>query len=231
MGGSIDCHSTFGEGSKFWLTLSLEVADPKNLLIAPYSAKNMFDTLDPASKISLKVLLVDDDEINLELNELLLTQHGHEVLVAASGQQAISILKDQNVDLVLMDCQMPIQDGWETTQVIRKSLERSADDLVIVALTAHSNQEELDRCLQSGMNDVIQKPLNIKEFSTLVDFYFRTDQRNQATTDLPPNSGVCPADATDLYMAGKNTSFWDRIYAPYFKLQYHPKHVTEANDC
>jgi CheY-like chemotaxis protein len=105
-----------------------------------------------------RVLLVEDNAINREIASTLLGNAGIVVSVAGDGQEALEQLAQQSFDGVLMDCQMPVMDGYEATIAIRKLGGRSGK-VPIVALTASAMREELDRCLAVGMNDVLPKPL------------------------------------------------------------------------
>lgn len=105
-----------------------------------------------------KILVVDDNEINQEIvQELLSSEHIH-VIVAQNGQEALSLLAQQKFDGVLMDCQMPVMDGYEATLKIRE--QEKFKDLPIIALTAHAMVGDREKVLAVGMNDQITKPLH-----------------------------------------------------------------------
>ncbi|MDB5896327.1 MAG: hypothetical protein JWQ88_3858, partial [Rhodoferax sp.] len=107
----------------------------------------------------LRLLLVEDNEINQELATDLLHNAGAEVLVAYNGQEAIDILALQTVDAVLMDCQMPVMDGYTATRLLRED-PRFAK-LPIIAMTANAMSQDRERVLAVGMNDHITKPLDV----------------------------------------------------------------------
>lgn len=113
-----------------------------------------------------KVLLVEDNEINQELAVELLNQQGIEVEIAENGQQAIEILATMQFDGVLMDCQMPVLDGYQATQIIRK--DEQYKDLPIIAMTANAMIGDREKVIEAGMNDHIQKPIQINHmFATM----------------------------------------------------------------
>ncbi|MEI7611368.1 MAG: response regulator [Betaproteobacteria bacterium] len=113
------------------------------------------------------VLLVEDNEFNQEVAIELLTNVGLIVDVAANGQEALKMLETQVYDIVLMDMQMPIMDGFAATQAIRES--GRFDELPIIAMTANAMAGDRDQCLNSGMNDYIPKPIDPERlFSTLL---------------------------------------------------------------
>ena len=103
-----------------------------------------------------RILIVDDVQTNRELLSLILQDAGAEVEMAINGEQAIeAALRSPQLDLVLMDMQMPVLDGYSATQILRKH----GFEQPIIALTAHSLEEERNRCLSVGMNGFLVKPL------------------------------------------------------------------------
>jgi len=106
-----------------------------------------------------RILLVEDNEINLELESELLETYGLEVIVAMDGQQAIDKLQTETVDGVLMDVQMPVMDGYEATRRLRQD-SRFAD-LPIIAMTGNAMSGDREKAIEAGMNDHIAKPINI----------------------------------------------------------------------
>ncbi len=119
-----------------------------------------------------RVLLVDDHEINQELACEILRDAGLEVMVAEHGAQAIELLRAHAFDLVLMDCQMPVMDGYEATIEIRR--EPRWADLPIIAMTANVMTGDRDRAIAAGMNDHIAKPIDIDAmFMTLARWVSR----------------------------------------------------------
>ncbi|WP_421569681.1 response regulator [Stenotrophomonas sp. PD6] len=113
-----------------------------------------------AQLTGLRVLLVEDNELNQELAMELLTQAGMEVVLAENGQQAVDLLaRDAHFDGVLMDCQMPVMDGYTATREIRRTL--GLVDLPILAMTANAMSGDREKVMAAGMNDHIAKPLQI----------------------------------------------------------------------
>ncbi|AFL73229.1 PAS domain S-box [Thiocystis violascens DSM 198] len=112
------------------------------------------------------VLLVEDNEINQELALELLTMNGLSVEVANHGQEALEMLAAASYDGVLMDCQMPVMDGYEATREIRRQARYQS--LPVIAMTANVMTGDREKALESGMNDHIGKPINVREmFATM----------------------------------------------------------------
>ncbi|MFC3533138.1 response regulator [Vogesella facilis] len=109
------------------------------------------------------VLLVEDNLVNQKLGISLLQRHGYQVTVAANGQEALDLLTAQCFDLVLMDMQMPVLDGLETTRRIRAQEVLSGDHLPIIAMTANVMNGDRERCLDAGMDGYIGKPITVEK--------------------------------------------------------------------
>ncbi|MCK6391690.1 MAG: response regulator [Azonexus sp.] len=106
-----------------------------------------------------RVLLVEDNEVNRELAEEMLQAVGLQVLTAVNGQLAVEMVERQSFDLILMDCHMPVMDGYEATRRIRQL--PGGNDLPIIAMTASAMAEDRQRCLDAGMNEHIVKPVDV----------------------------------------------------------------------
>jgi signal transduction histidine kinase/CheY-like chemotaxis protein len=115
---------------------------------------------EPRAFGSLRLLLVEDNQANQMVAQLMLERMGHVVAVAGNGRQALDRLAGQSFDAVIMDCQMPVMDGYEATRRIRTGAEPGIDSRVpVIALTAHALPEDRQRCLDSGMNGYMTKPV------------------------------------------------------------------------
>lgn len=117
----------------------------------------------------LSILMVDDSPILLNIQSNLVRRLEHRVTTVDEGQKALNLLKQQRFDLILMDMQMPVMDGVQTTQAIR-ALGISTP---IFALTGNDSAEDKALCLQQGMNAVLTKPLKVAELAVLIQQYCR----------------------------------------------------------
>ncbi|KAA5839976.1 response regulator [Pseudomonas chlororaphis] len=118
------------------------------------------------------ILLVEDNPVNQLVAKGMLSKLGCEVTVASQGAEALDVLEHQHFDLVLMDCNMPVMDGYEASRQIRRS--GRWPDLPIVALTANAMPEERERCRAAGMSDYLSKPFRREELIALLDLWVPT---------------------------------------------------------
>jgi CheY-like chemotaxis protein len=116
----------------------------------------------------LRILLAEDNLVNQRLVVRLLEKYGHTLIVANTGREVLAALARQPVDLVLMDVQMPDMDGLEATAVIREQERQQGGHLPIIALTAHAMKGDQERCLASGMDAYISKPINAQKLSSAI---------------------------------------------------------------
>ena len=117
----------------------------------------------------LRVLVVEDNAVNQFLARRMLERSGCVVAVAGDGEQAVDAVGQGSFDLVFMDCQMPVVDGYEATRLIRRrEAESGARPLPIIALTAHALQGDRERCLAAGMNDYLSKPVVPEELAEML---------------------------------------------------------------
>jgi PAS domain S-box-containing protein len=119
----------------------------------------------------LRILLVEDNAVNRMLAVRLLEKRGHQVTMAENGKEAVAAFEKSSFDLVLMDVQMPVMDGFEATAAIRQREKASGEHLPIVAMTAHAMTGDRQRCLDAGMDDYISKPIQLQELTELLGRY------------------------------------------------------------
>ncbi len=162
MAGRIWVESEAGVGSTFHftalfpkqLTMAQEKANKRDLLISA-SMQNQQGILDWQG---VRVLLVEDNEINQQVARELLEEEGLKVQITNNGQEAIEAIKNNQFSVVLMDVQMPTMDGYTATRIIRNELQFT--DLPILAMTANVMSGDREKCIEAGMNDHIMKPIH-----------------------------------------------------------------------
>lgn len=162
MGGQIAVHSQAGQGSVFFFELTFPVStsvddDLHTASDVPPLSADMTGVL-----LGARILVVEDNPVNQELASALLMRVGAVVTVAPNGRAAIDCLGVQSFDLVLMDCQMPVMDGYEAAREIRAAPKWR--DLPVIAMTADAMLADRERATEAGMNDHIAKPFRVDEF-------------------------------------------------------------------
>ncbi|HWR44689.1 PAS domain S-box protein [Sporomusa sp.] len=164
MGGDLSFDSNVGKGSTFWFSLPLKPGEFIKDSKAGWS-------LAEAVVKGLRVLLVDDNEMNRRLIAQLLAQMGADADVALDGREALRKLENRKYDVVLMDIQMPGLNGYDTVRLLRGSPGTTRNrDVFIVALTAGALADERERCLSAGMNDYLVKPFTASQlYAVLTD--------------------------------------------------------------
>jgi len=114
-----------------------------------------------------RILIVEDHEINRKLLQTILKKDGHEVLETANGELALATILNKKPDLIFMDCQMPVMNGYESTREIREA----GINTPIIAVTANAMAEERKKCLACGMNDLITKPFRHSDIYMMIERY------------------------------------------------------------
>ena len=168
MGGNIRVESKVGEGTCFSFEIELQ-KEKKSDLEDGFTDKinNAEDevgekNLHSQKQIdSTKILLVEDNAVNVKFFTKLLATKGLTCDVALNGKEAVERFKENSYDIIFMDCQMPVMDGYEATRQIRK-LEEGKDHVTIVAMTAYAMQGDEEVCKEAGMDDYLSKPVDIK---------------------------------------------------------------------
>jgi len=165
MGGELTVVSTLGQGSTFEFQLPMEPAEE-----AMPAARDLRVPPPAQQRLTGRVLLVEDNSVNRIVGSAMLQSLGLEVLLAEDGEQALTVLAEHVVALVLMDCQMPVIDGYEATQRLRDrerlgGLQRTP----VVALTAYALSGDAERCMAAGMDGYLAKPYTIEQLRAVLE--------------------------------------------------------------
>lgn len=163
MNGTLSLESTYGKGSTFTIEIPQKVVDWKRADEVDYSFKNDVENLFTCPEA--RILLAEDNEINVKVAQGLFEPLGFSMDVATNGLDALKHVSEQRYDLIFMDHMMPVMDGIEATEIIRSKEEEDSyyGQVPIVALTADAVMGAKEKFQAAGMNDFISKPINMKE--------------------------------------------------------------------
>ncbi|MCA9660197.1 MAG: response regulator [Myxococcales bacterium] len=144
------------------------------------------------------ILVVDDNAVNQKIMVGQLESLGYAAQAVNSGERALALVAERRFDAILMDCQMPVLDGYDTTRAIRK-LEGDTQHTVVIAVTAHALLGERQRCLTAGMDDYLPKPFRAAELNAVLQRWF--DHEETVPEQPPPpqqQSAVLDSDTIDV---------------------------------
>jgi PAS domain S-box-containing protein len=184
MQGEVGVQSVLGQGSTFWFSARLGIGHAHAMALAHAPQRDAPDARALQALQGLRILLVEDNELNREVALELLSDVGVRVDTANNGQMALQRLQEQPYDLVLMDMQMPVMDGLTATRLLRAQARFAA--LPVIAMTANAMETDRQACLQAGMNDHIPKPIEPDMlFATLLHW---TRTQTEAVASAPANA-------------------------------------------
>lgn len=180
-GGVIELTSVPNEGSTFSVKLKFQTPNDENELINKHSQKvNDFSNLE-----GLKILLAEDNSINQLLTNDLLSDKGVRVKIVADGEQAVKSFKKNDYDLILMDMQMPIMDGYHAIQEIRSKFDSTKNNIPILALTAHATEGEREKCIDAGADDYLSKPFQPDELLMMIKSMTSSRKKRKTIKEEP----------------------------------------------
>lgn len=170
MGGIIGVETVAEQGSTFWFTLMLPMTEPPSedttTAIVPTPAQ-------PPQ--TAHILLVEDNKTNQMVAKIMLKKLGYQVSIANHGQEALDMIQHHHYHLVLMDVQMPVMDGYIATKEIRNYETTHDTHLPIIAMTANALKGDLEKCLASGMDDFLAKPISRQMLANILDKWLSTE--------------------------------------------------------
>ena len=158
LGGKIDCTSAVGKGTTYTLTFRLQI------VAAPATVGNKTaKELTEQDLVGKEVLLVEDNEINREIAQFVLEEAGMKVSTAEDGSIAVKLAQEKLYDVILMDIQMPVMNGYEATRAIRNLENKELANVPIIAMTANAFEEDRRNAFDAGMDEHIAKPFKVQD--------------------------------------------------------------------
>lgn len=188
MGGDIGLLSEPGQGSTFWLSAAFDIAaedTTSRTIFNHHPQKNVDFTL-----FQGKILIAEDNPINQKVIQFMLQSLGLKNKIACNGQETLSALKQSKYDLIFMDCQMPIMDGYEATQRIRNDDGNKNQRTPIIALTANVLDDDRKHCHDVGMDDFLSKPINQRELQKCLSKWLNIEINNTNKKQLNNTNNV-----------------------------------------
>ena len=170
MGGTIKVESIKGKGTKFTVDIALQIASKEDFAEEQVMTKEIVNN----EMKHKRILLAEDNDLNAEIAIEILKSEGYLVEHASHGQQCIEMLQnasDGYFDLILMDIQMPFMNGYEACKEIRNMKDTQKANIPIIAMTANAFEEDKQMAMQSGMNDYVPKPMDMKILNPILQKY------------------------------------------------------------
>lgn len=164
MNGTIEVESEVDKGSCFTVEIPFKIAAKEDVI-------HIEEPEETGNVEGKNILLVEDNELNMDIAEVLLTDAGANITKAMDGQQAVDIFaenKSGTFDMILMDVMMPVMDGYEATRCIRSLAREDAKEIPIIAMTANAFVEDVEKARQAGMNGHLAKPIKVDEMLKLI---------------------------------------------------------------
>jgi len=194
MGGEINLESEEGKGSRFFFTANFRLQTIVKPSIPSKQYSRVYDLKDQSQKQDIggndelkklrskfKILLAEDNIVNKKVALRILSEAGYSTGSANNGMEAVSCVEQNIYDLILMDVQMPVMDGFTATQKIRK-LDADVSRIPIIAITAHALAGDKEKCIEAGMNDYISKPIIAEQMINVIDKWVKINYG--AKTDI-----------------------------------------------
>lgn len=163
--GKILVESKFGEGSVFKIILPLKIDESK------INVEAQIQSIASVENLDLNILLVEDNKTNQFLAKSRLERWGCSVDIANNGIEGVKKAQEKVYDVILMDIQMPVMDGYEATKIIKNDISKEAGKVPVIAMSAYTAKKDINRALEVGMDDYIFKPFNPTELYNLLDKY------------------------------------------------------------
>ncbi|MFZ1799942.1 MAG: ATP-binding protein [Chitinophagaceae bacterium] len=204
MGGNISIKSVEGAGTIFSFEINLPAGSKERM-----ENQKLSQQIDGSTLNGLKILVVDDNEYNrIVVNDTLKLMAEVEIFQAINGKEAIAAVEQNNFDVILMDIQMPVMNGYETTKYIREKMSAPKNSTQVIALTASVIRSDLDKCRAAGMNDYVPKPFTIAQLISALakaagrEMKYMAKNENQIKPDTDNQSSLTDLSYLEKFCQG-----------------------------
>lgn len=180
MGSKLEVRSELGKGTEFYFTIQQKTADPTDVQPVSEFQEEISDSAEFLK--GCRILLVEDNDLNIEIAKTILEMHGMRVDVAVNGQEGVSRFRDSEpgeYQLILMDINMPVMDGLEATRIIRKLDRKDSQTVPIIAMSANAFDEDMQKSIESGMNGHLSKPFRPEQLIDLMKKFVAPPGKNE----------------------------------------------------
>jgi signal transduction histidine kinase/HPt (histidine-containing phosphotransfer) domain-containing protein/ActR/RegA family two-component response regulator len=189
MGGSLTVSSQPGYGSRFQIDIWLPRAQAENIAIQNKPVQQQQGRQPSVAGHDVifhgQVLLAEDNETNMIVAQAWLEKAGLKVRTAENGEQALRLIEQEHFDIVLMDCQMPVVDGFAATKTLREREAGTGQHLTVIAITANAMEGDKERCLAAGMDDYLAKPYTGPDLRNLLLRWLPSEEVSLTAKQLP----------------------------------------------
>ena len=208
MGGSINVESVYGEGTAVSITIPQKIVDPRPIAEVRESPLAEPERAEAFTAPGVKVLVVDDNLINRKVARGFLKSYAFDLTEAESGPEAIELVRQNRYDIIFMDHMMPVMDGIEAAEIIRRDCGENGTAPAIIALTANAMSGMRERFLERGFQDFIAKPLDRRELGQLLARWVPEERRQAGAEEAAPGA----ADLSVFQIEGIDMEAASRYY-------------------
>ncbi len=219
MGGHINVESVYGEGTVITVTIPQKIVDRRSIAELPEMPQAEQDAVSTFTAPDVKVLIVDDNMINRKVARGFLKSYAFDLTEAESGPEAIKLVRKNRYDIIFMDHMMPMMDGIEAAEIIRRDCGENGTAPAIIALTANAMEGMRERFLSLGFQDFIAKPLDRKELGQLLTRWVPEERRQAKEAEEAGEAADLSAfriegidmKAASRYCGGDEAGFMDLL--------------------
>ena len=223
MGGSIQVESVYGEGTAVTITIPQRIVDRRSIEEVPETPQAELERAELFTAPDMRVLVVDDNVINRKVARGFLKSYAFDLTEAESGPEAIELVRKNRYDIIFMDHMMPMMDGIEAAEIIRRDCGENGAAPVMIALTANAMEGMREKFLDCGFQDFIAKPLDRKELGQLLSRWIPEERRQAggeegAESDPPADLSAFRIPGIDIEAAGRYYAGDERGFADLLEL-------------